>query len=161
MEIVYQAIGIIHSPFKSVDEMPIQPTTEASAAGSVEVFPRYQEGLKDLDGFSHLILLYHLHRINKTKLVVTPFLDSESRGVFSTRAPVRPNSIGLSVVRLVKITDNILDIADLDVLDATPLLDIKPYIPTFDAPTEVRTGWLEDVGRDVKSMKSDDRFSWK
>jgi tRNA-Thr(GGU) m(6)t(6)A37 methyltransferase TsaA len=142
-----------------MESMPTQPTAENSAEGSVEIYTEFNERLRDLDGFSHLILLYHLHGIDTAKLLVTPFLDSVPRGVFSTRAPVRPNPIGLSVVRLVGIADNILQIADLDVLDGTPLLDIKPYIPDFDRPSDVRIGWLEHVDRDVKSMKSDDRFS--
>lgn len=159
MEIEYHSIGVIHTPFTSLDQMPIQPAGEASAAGFVEIFPDYIEGLKDLDGFSHLILLYHLHKVSASKLIVTPFLDSEPRGVFSTRAPVRPNPIGISVVRLTSVSGNNLHFADLDVLDGTPLLDIKPYIPDFDAPGDVRLGWLEDAKGNVKSMKSDDRFS--
>ncbi|MAU01241.1 MAG: tRNA (N6-threonylcarbamoyladenosine(37)-N6)-methyltransferase TrmO [Anaerolineaceae bacterium] len=159
MKIVYQSIGIIHSPFTDLAQMPIQPTGDASAARFAEIFPDFVEGLKDINGFSHVILLYHLHQISTLKLVVTPFLDSEPRGVFSTRAPVRPNPIGISVVRLTRMNDNVLHFADLDVLDGTPLLDIKPYIPDFDAPTDVRVGWLENVNHDVRSMKSDDRFT--
>lgn len=159
MEIVYHAIGMIHSPFTSLDQMPIQPTAVASAAGFAEIFPDYVEGLKDLDGFSHLILLYHFHRISSHRLVVTPFLDSEPRGVFSTRAPIRPNPIGLSVVRLTSMRGNELHFADLDVLDGTPLLDIKPYVPDFDAPADVRVGWIEHVKGDMKSTKSDRRFT--
>lgn len=159
MKIVYQSIGIIHSPFTDLAQMPIQPTGDASAAGFAEIFPGFVEGLKDINGFSHVILLYHLHQASALKLVVTPFLDSEPRGVFATRAPVRPNPIGISVVRLMRMSDNVLHFADLDVLDGTPLLDIKPYIPDFDAPTDVRVGWLENVNHDVRSMKSDDRFT--
>ena len=158
-KIIYHSIGIIHSPFTDLDQMPIQPTGDASAAGFAEIFPDYVGGLKDIDGFSHVILLYHLHKISTLKLVVTPFLDLEPRGVFSTRAPVRPNPIGISVVRLTHMSENVLHFADLDVLDGTPLLDIKPYIPAFDAPADVRVGWLGNVNRDVKSMRSDDRFS--
>lgn len=157
-DIIYQPIGIIHTPFTKVDQMPIQPTGDSSAAGSVEIFPAYSEGLKDVDGFSHLILLYHLHEITDTNLIVVPFLDTEQRGVFSTRAPVRPNPIGISVVKLINIKGNWLNVENLDVLDGTPLLDLKPYIPDFDAPVDVRIGWLENARIEVKSMKSDDRF---
>ena len=159
MTIEFHAIGIIHSPFTHVDQMPIQPTAGSSAAGFVEIFPEYREGLKDVDGFSHLFLLYHLHKVAQVKLTVIPFLDSEPRGVFSTRAPVRPNPIGISIVRLRGVKDNVLEIVDLDILDGTPLLDLKPYIPEFDAPAEVRTGWFENVRGNVKPTKSDDRFS--
>lgn len=158
-DIIYQPIGIIHTPFTKVDQMPIQPTGDSSAAGSVEIFPAYSEGLKDVDGFSHLILLYHLHEITDTNLIVVPFLDTEQRGVFSTRAPVRPNPIGISVVKLINIKGNWLNVENLDVLDGTPLLDLKPYIPDFDAPVDVRKGWLENARNETKSMTSDDRFS--
>jgi tRNA-Thr(GGU) m(6)t(6)A37 methyltransferase TsaA len=159
MKIEYQAIGIIHTPFIHLDQMPIQPTGESSAPGYAEVFPEFAEGLKDVDGFSHLILIYHLHRASNAKMTVTPFLDSVPRGVFSTRAPTRPNPIGLSVVNLLAIQENVLRFSNLDVLDGTPLLDIKPYIPDFDSPQDVRTGWFEHTRGSVRSMRSDDRFS--
>ena len=159
MEITYRPIGVIHSPFTDLKEMPIQPTGEASAPGSANVFPEFVEGLRDLEGFSHLILVYHLHQIRRTDLTVTPFLDSEPHGVFATRAPTRPNPIGLSIVKLLKIEGNILHFANLDILDGTPLLDIKPYVPDFDAPSEARIGWLEAARGRVKSAKSDDRFT--
>jgi tRNA-Thr(GGU) m(6)t(6)A37 methyltransferase TsaA len=159
MKIEYQAIGIIHTPFTHLNQMPIQPTGESSAPGYAEVFPEFAEGLKDVDGFSHLILIYHLHRASNAKLTVTPFLDSVPRGVFSTRAPTRPNPIGLSVVNLLAIQENVLRFSNLDVLDGTPLLDIKPYIPDFDSPQDVRTGWFERARGSVRSMRSDDRFS--
>ena len=159
MEITYRPIGVIHSPFTDLKEMPIQPTGEASAPGSANVFPEFVEGLRDLEGFSHPILVYHLHQIRRTDLTVTPFLDSEPHGVFATRAPTRPNPIGLSIVKLLKIEGNILHFANLDILDGTPLLDIKPYVPDFDAPSEARIGWLEAARGRVKSAKSDDRFT--
>ena len=159
MSIVYNAIGIIHTPFTELEQMPIQPTGEASAGGHIEIYPDFVAGLKDLDGFSHLILLYHLHKAADPELVVIPFLDTEAHGVFATRAPVRPNPLGLSVVRLTGIRGNILHFAALDILDGTPLLDIKPYIPEFDAPGGVRIGWLETVRGGVRSIRSDDRFS--
>ena len=134
MDITYRPIGVIHSPFTDLREMPIQPTGEASAPGSADVFPEFAEGLKHLEGFSHVILIYHLHGAGKANLTVTPFLGSEPHGLFATRAPARPNAIGLSIVRLLKVEGNILHIANLDILDGTPLLDIKPYVPDFDAP---------------------------
>ncbi len=154
----YNPIGRIHSPFKKLSGMPIQPAGAAGVKGSVEVYPAYHDGLKDLDGFSHIILLYHFHRSPGFKLHVVPFMDSEPRGVFSTRAPKRPNPIGLSIVRLLKIEQGVLHIQNVDILDGTPLLDIKPYVPEFDVQGKVRTGWLDKVKKTVSRRKSDDRF---
>jgi tRNA-Thr(GGU) m(6)t(6)A37 methyltransferase TsaA len=151
-------IGIIHTPFKELSGMPIQPAGAAGVSGVVEVFEEYRSGLKDLDGFSHLILLYHLHRSQGFNLHVVPFMDSKPRGLFATRAPKRPNPIGLSVVQLDKIEDGVLHVQNVDILDGTPLLDIKPYVPEFDAQTDVRTGWLETAGKTVSDRESDDRF---
>lgn len=138
--------------------MPIQPTGAAGIKGTVEVFEDFQAGLKDLDGFSHIILLYHFHRSDSFELQVIPFMDSESRGLFATRAPRHPNAIGLSVVQLDKIEDGVLHIQNVDILDGTPLLDIKPYVPEFDAQLKVRTGWFEKTRKNVLTQKSDDRF---
>jgi tRNA-Thr(GGU) m(6)t(6)A37 methyltransferase TsaA len=159
MKIEYKPIGIIHSPFTKLNNMPIQPAGAAGVEGTVEVFPQYDDGLKDLDGFSHLILLYHLHRSKDFKLHVVPFLDSMPRGVFATRAPKRPNPIGVSVIKLQKIQGNILYVENVDILDGTPLLDIKPYIPDFDEQAEVRAGWLEETRKEVSKKKSDKRFT--
>lgn len=156
--VTYHSIGIIHSPFSELTSMPIQPTSNASGAGYITINEPFVEGLRDLDGFSHIILLYHLHKIEDTSLTVTPFLDSIPRGVFATRAPTRPNPIGLSVVRLVRVEGSILHVDDLDVLDGTPLLDIKPYVPHFDHRPDVTVGWLEAVKEDVQAKVSDDRF---
>lgn len=158
MEITYRPIGVIHSPFKSLESMPIQPTSKASAPGTVEIFPPYSDGLKDLDGFSHVILICHLHAVYKHALTVIPFLDTEPRGVFATRAPARPNSIGLSVVQLIRIEGSILHVDYLDILDGTPLLDLKPYVPEFDHRPDVRIGWLEQAKGKVKGKVSDSRF---
>lgn len=158
MDITFQPIGFIHTPFTRRDEMPIQPTGDAASNGTIELNPEYAEGLLDLEGFSHLVLIYHLHKANKVSLVVTPFLDSSPHGVFATRAPARPNPIGLSVVRLIGIEGSTLHISDVDVLDGTPLLDIKPFVPAFDSPDEVQIGWLKDVDQEVRSVRSDDRF---
>ena len=159
MKITYEPIGVIHSPFKDLVSMPIQPTSESSAAGRIEIYTPFMEGLKDLEGFSHIILLFHLHQARGTALMVIPFLDSTPRGVFATRAPNRPNPIGLSVVKLIQIKDAILHVEELDVLDGTPLLDIKPYIPEVDNRPGARIGWFERVKGDIRKKVSDDRFS--
>ena len=138
--------------------MPIQPAGAVGVKGTVEMFEDFHPGLKDLDGFSHIILLYHFHRSHSFNLQVVPFMDSEPRGLFATRAPMRPNPIGLSVVQLNKIEDGVLHIQNVDILDDTPLLDIKPYVPEFDAPVVVRTGWLEKARKTVLGRRSDDRF---
>jgi tRNA-Thr(GGU) m(6)t(6)A37 methyltransferase TsaA len=158
MKITFAPIGIIHSPFTEPEDMPIQPAGASGVKGTVEVFEDFDSGLKDLDGFSHIILLYHFHRSHSFNLHVVPFMDSEPRGLFATRAPKRPNPIGLSVVQLDKIEDGVLHIQNVDILDGTPLLDIKPYVPEFDAQREVRTGWLEKARKTVSNRKSDDRF---
>jgi tRNA-Thr(GGU) m(6)t(6)A37 methyltransferase TsaA len=158
MEISYRPIGIIHSLFTDIEGMPIQPTGASGIKGTVEVFPEFAEGLKHLEGFSHIILLYHFHRVQRAKLVVTPFMDPQPRGVFATRAPKRPNPIGLSIVRLLGIEQNILHIENVDILDGTPLLDIKPYVPEFDQHRADRVGWLEQAKGKVQSKKSDNRF---
>ncbi|MEJ2215881.1 MAG: tRNA (N6-threonylcarbamoyladenosine(37)-N6)-methyltransferase TrmO [Gemmatimonadota bacterium] len=158
MTIEFSSIGIIHSPFTELEGMPIQPAGAAGVKGTVEVFPEFRAGLRDLDGFSHVILLYHLHRSRGFDLRVVPFLDAEPRGLFATRAPRRPNAIGLSVVPLERIEDGLLHVRNMDILDGTPLLDIKPYVPEFDADTEVRTGWLEKTGKAVRNRRSDERF---
>lgn len=158
-EIIFTPIGIIHSPFKEPKGTPIQPSGASGVEGTVEVFPEYAEGLRDLDGFSHIILLYHFHLSKKSKLRVKPFMDDRPRGLFATRAPKRPNPIGISVVKLVKVDENILHIQDVDIVDGTPLLDIKPYVPDFDMREDVKIGWLEtNIGK-LPSAKDDGRFS--
>jgi tRNA-Thr(GGU) m(6)t(6)A37 methyltransferase TsaA len=158
MKIEYQPIGVIHSPYRDIAGMPIQPAGAAGVTGSVELYPEYIDGLQDLGGFSHVVLLYHFHQVTGFSLVVTPFLDDKRHGVFATRAPRRPNPIGLSVVRLVKIEGNLLAIENVDILDGTPLLDIKPYVPQFDQFPVDKIGWLEDVQSQVNRRRSDRRF---
>lgn len=158
MNVTYHPVGVIHSPFTVLSQMPIQPTGAASAPGTVELLPEYIEGLKDLDGFSHIILIYHLHQARRGPLTVTPFMDSVPRGIFATRAPSRPNPIGLSIVRLLKIEGCTLYIEALDILDGTPLLDIKPYVPAFDGHPEAVAGWLEGAQARLRSTQSDGRF---
>ncbi|PUU91926.1 tRNA (N6-threonylcarbamoyladenosine(37)-N6)-methyltransferase TrmO [Halanaerobium sp.] len=161
MKITYESIGEIRSPFKGSEGTPIQPTAAGSAAGKIELLPEYQEGLKDLAGFSHLILLYHCHKAGKPSLTVKPFMEDKEHGIFSIRAPSRPNSIGLSIVQLEKIEDNILYIKDVDILDKTPLLDLKPYVPEFDRRDEVKIGWMEENINKLSSVKDDGRFADK
>lgn len=158
MKISYTPIGVVHSPFTSLKQMPIQPSCDHSTKGTIEVFDQYVKGLQDLDGFSHIILLYHLHKSRSFNLTVTPFLDSKPRGLFATRAPSRPNPIGISVLPLLRVDGNLLFVDKLDVLDGTPVLDIKPYVPEFDQQSEVRLGWLEHVKEKFQSQQSDDRF---
>jgi tRNA-Thr(GGU) m(6)t(6)A37 methyltransferase TsaA len=156
--IEFEPIGIIHTPFVGKEGMPIQPPGAAGIKGTVEVFEKYRPGLKDLDGFSHIILVYTFHKAKGFELQVVPFMDSKHRGLFATRAPKRPNPIGLSVVKLNKINDGVLYVENIDILDGSPLLDIKPYVPEFDEPTQTRTGWLEKARKTVSQKKSDDRF---
>jgi len=154
-----EPIGLIHTPFTDLEGMPIQPAGAAGVTGRVEVFDQYQAGLKDLDGFSHIVLLYIFHRSQGFTLQVVPFMDTELRGLFATRAPKRPNPIGLSIVQLDRVEGGTLHIRNVDMLDGTPLLDIKPYLPEFDAQEKVRTGWLERTGKTVSDRKSDHRFT--
>jgi len=157
-EIRYKPIGIIHSPFKEPKGTPIQPTSAQGVKGTVEIFPEYVEGLKDLEGFSHIILIYHFHLAKRGALKVMPYMDNELRGVFATRAPSRPNPIGISVVHLIKIKGNILHIEDVDIIDGTPLLDIKPYVPEFDIRKVERIGWLEKRVKKLHKARDDGRF---
>ena len=157
-EITYKPIGAVHSPFKEPEGTPIQPAA-SDALGTIEIFPEFVAGLKDLEGFSHIILLYHFHRAGRPELVVRPFMDTESRGIFAIRAPSRPNSIGFSVVRLLRIEGNILHVDGLDILDGTPLLDIKPYVPKFDSVDAERIGWLAENVHKVGSARDDGRFA--
>ena len=157
-EIKYRPIGVIHSPFKEPKGTPIQPTGCQGIHGTVEVFPEYVQGLKDVEGFSHIILIYHFHLSKKTSLRVKPFMDNEVRGVFAMRGPSRPNPIGISVVRLVGVEEEILHIRDIDIVDGTPLLDIKPYVPEFDVRDAEKIGWLEKKVHRISKTKDDGRF---
>ena len=156
--IKYRPIGTIRTPFKKQKGMPIQPSGAQGVRGTVKIKKDYIGGLKDLEGFSHIILIYHFHLSQGYSLNVIPFLDDQPRGVFATRAPRRPNSIGLSVVKLNAVEEDTLKIENVDIIDGTPLLDIKPYVPEFDAQTAVKTGWLAEVKERVKQTTSDNRF---
>jgi tRNA-Thr(GGU) m(6)t(6)A37 methyltransferase TsaA len=157
-EITYRPIGIIRSPYKETEGTPIQTTGAEGVGGTVEVLPEYVEGLKDLDGFSRIILIYHFHLSKGYSLTVKPFLDDAPRGVFATRAPKRPNAIGFSVVRLVKIEGATLHVKDVDIVDSTPLLDIKPYVPEFDVKEAKRIGWLSGKAEKAAQTGADERF---
>jgi tRNA-Thr(GGU) m(6)t(6)A37 methyltransferase TsaA len=143
-EITLRPIGVIHTPFAEPKGVPIQPKFADAAAGTVELDAAYEPGLKDLAGFERVWLLYWFHRAPPARLHVTPFLDRVERGIFAVRAPCRPNPIGLSCVRLVRVDGPVLHVADVDMLDGTPLLDIKPYAPRFDAFEVARSGWLDE-----------------
>jgi len=156
MKIEYQPIGFVRSPHETARGTPIQPSRARGIEGTVEIEETYVEGLADLDGFSHIILICHLHKASAFKLKVVPYLDTVPRGLFATRAPSRPNPIGLSVVRLLEIDGSRLRIEGVDLLDGTPVLDIKPCIPEFDEVTELRCGWLDDVKN--RDMAVDGRF---
>jgi len=156
--VCYHSIGTVRSPFTDIEGMPIQPAGAMGIRGRVEIRPEYSEGLRDLAGFSHIILLYHFHRVGEAQLTITPFLDSQPHGVFATRAPKRPNPIGLSVVRLLGIEGNVLHVENVDILDGTPLLDIKPYAPEFDQHAVERVGWLEGASGQARRKRADGRF---
>ena len=147
--VTHRTIGVIHSEHQKAEETPIQPAYAQGCVGRVEVFPEYVEGLRDIEGFSHVYLLYHLDRTGSAKLVVKPFLQDVERGVFATRAPCRPNPIGLSIVKLVKREGNVLQLDDVDILDGTPLLDIKPYTARFDWVKTTRNGWQDSVDEET------------
>ncbi len=153
-------IGTLHTPHTDPSGMPIQPPGAAGVTGTAELDADLAAGLADLDGFSHVILIYLFDRASGFDLAVVPFLDSEPRGLFATRAPRRPNPVGLSVVRLVRVEGAVLHLEGVDMLDGTPLLDIKPFVPAFDVPAggACRTGWLEEVGDRARERRSDGRF---
>lgn len=157
-EIVFTPIGIVRSPHNNLRDMPIQPVGARGIRGVIELDPAYAAGLKDLEGFSRIILLYHFHRSEGYALEVVPFLDKTPRGVFATRAPRRPNAIGISILRLTAVCGTTLHVEDVDILDGTPVLDIKPYVPAFDAHPGERAGWLAENSGAASTMRSDDRF---
>jgi len=158
-EMNYRPIGVIHSPFDKPKGVPIQPEAAKGVEGTVEVFAEYAEGLLHVDGFSHLMLVYHFHLSKSASLHVTPFLDKHVHGIFATRAPSRPNPIGISVVQLVNVLGNVLRVLDVDIVDGTPLLDIKPYVPAFDIRVVTKSGWLENKVGQLSTAKDDGRFS--
>lgn len=142
-EIKLNPIGVVHSPFKEPSGVPKDSTDGMNYQGTVEIFPQYKDGLKDLDGFSHIIILFYFHKSEYYHLISKPYLDDHPRGVFATRSPHRPNLIGLSVVKLLRIDDNIIYVRGIDMIEGTPVLDIKPYIPEFESNEGIIIGWLE------------------
>jgi len=158
MSIIFNPIGIIHSPFVQKENMPIQTSGGEGIKGHIEIFPEYIDGLRDLDEFSHIFLIYQFHLSEGCDLLCEPFLDDKKHGVFAVRAPRRPNQVGLSIVRLIDIKGGILNIEDMDILDGTPLIDIKPYIPEIDCRKAERIGWLENKAKNFKVAESDERF---
>lgn len=142
-EIKLKPIGIIYTPYKEPKGMPIQGTFKKNVNGQIEIFPKYLQGLKDIEGFSHLILIYYFDRAKGEKLTGKPFLEDIPHGIFAIRSPMRPNHIGVSIVKLEKVENNIITFSEVDILDNTPLLDIKPYISYFDSREDVKNGWLE------------------
>lgn len=157
--IIFRPIGVVHSPFTTLEGMPLQTVAAEGVRGSVEIEPAFGAGLRDLDGFSHVILLTHLHRMSGFALEVTPYLDDQTHGIFATRSPRRPNPLGLSVVRLIAVEGCTLLIEDVDVLDGTPLLDLKPYVPAFDVRATDRIGWFSDRLDRIHTTRSDQRFT--
>ena len=160
MNIELESIGTIHTQFTEIEGMPIQPTGAKGIEGTIEIKEKYAEGLKDLDGFSHIHLIYLLHKVDGYMLEVKPFMDNTTHGVFATRSPKRPHRIGMSVCKVNKVEDNKIYIENVDILDGTPLLDIKPYVPQLyeDTIDELKIGWFENNHKKAKSQKSDDRF---
>ncbi len=143
-EIIMKPIGVISSPRKDVsDNVPIQGALDPESEGVIRIYPEFSEGLRDLDGFSHLIVIYAFHRCHGSRLTVRPYMDTEEHGVFATRSPHRPNHIGLTVTRIIAIENNYIHISGIDVIDGTPVLDIKPYMPSFDSIPDARSGWAE------------------
>ncbi len=157
-EICYTPIGVVRTPFRTQAGTPLQTVAAAGVPGRIELDPAFAEGLADLDGFSHLWLLVHLHQVQGYALKVMPYLDDQMRGVFATRSPRRPNPIGMSIVRLRAIEGWTLHIEEVDLLDGTPLLDIKPYVPLFDRRDTDRIGWFAGCLDRVQTTRADDRF---
>ncbi len=143
MTIEYNPIGIVHTPFKELSDVPKQPSKGTGVEGTIDLFPEFKKGLEDLNGFSHIVLLCHFHMTSEHHLLVIPSGETKQRGLFSTRSPNRPNPIGLSIVRLIQIRDNQLMVSDLDILDGTPVLDIKPYFRETQHVESIKTGWME------------------
>ena len=154
MNIELESIGTIHTEFKEIEGMPIQPTGAKGVKGTIVIKDKYVDGLKDLDGFSHIHLIYLLHKVERYKLEVKPFMDTKTHGVFATRSPKRPNRIGMSVVKVNKVEGNTVFIENVDILDETPLLDIKPYVPQLyeDTIDELKIGWFETNHQKAKSQ---------
>jgi len=164
LQIIYRPIGVIRTDHVVAGATPIQPAYAKGCRGRVEILPAFAEGLRDLEGFSHIYLIYHFHQAGTARLTVKPFLQDVERGVFATRAPCRPNALGLSVVELVNREGNVLHLNGVDILDGTPLLDIKPFVSRFDRIQSVRDGWQDQVNEETARKRgrreSDSRERW-
>ena len=158
MEMTLRPIGYLETPFNDIADMPIQPSVLADTRGKAVLDEKFMPGLKDLDGFSHIILLFLLHKISDYQLEVVPFMDTLPHGIFATRSPKRPNRIGMSIVRVESVAGNIVQFKGVDMLNGSPLLDIKPYYSYFDQQTQVRNGWLEGKTLRPENLRSDKRF---
>lgn len=156
--VTLRPIGVIRSPHNEANKTPIQPIYAEGTKGRAEILPEYADGLRDLEGFSHIWLIYWFHRASSTQLIVKPFLEDAFHGVFATRAPCRPNPIGFSIVRLMKREDNVLHLAEMDILDGTPLLDIKPYVSRFDHRRGARCGWQDNVDEQTARIRGRRKF---
>ncbi|MBK8806751.1 MAG: tRNA (N6-threonylcarbamoyladenosine(37)-N6)-methyltransferase TrmO [Bacteroidales bacterium] len=157
--IIIKPIGIIRTPHKDIKNMPIQPIAASGIFGHIELFSEYVPGLKDLEGFSHITLVYRFHKIQGYDLLTVPFMDYAEHGIFACKAPKRPNAIGLSTVKLIEICGNILHIEQVDMLDGTPLIDIKPFYPRYDNRENVKIGWLEkNKDLPLDALRADERY---
>jgi len=155
--VIYKPIGVIYSPFKNRVGIPRQAVGATEVSAKIEIFGEYIDGLSDLDGFSHVIVIFHMHLIERSSLKASPPWDNKEHGVFSTCSPFRPNPIGISVVRLESIDRNILNISCIDMADGTPVLDIKPYVPDLNPTKDIRLGWLNGRVKGMNKSKSGDR----
>ncbi|MFP4189676.1 MAG: tRNA (N6-threonylcarbamoyladenosine(37)-N6)-methyltransferase TrmO [Candidatus Woesearchaeota archaeon] len=155
----FDYIGKIHSEFKDKEGVPIQGALTKDSKGMVEVFPEYKDGLKDIEGFSHIYLIYEFHRSEGYSLLTKPFLEDVYHGVFATRAPKRPNPIGISIVSIDEVVENEIHVKEMDILDGTPLIDIKPYVAPFDKRDEASDGWVGEAIKRKERHYSDDRFN--
>ena len=156
--VTFSPVGVVHSPHKELAGMPVQPPAAAGFTGEIELLPEYAEGLLDIEGFSHLMVFYHLHKGAGPLLSATPFLDTKPHGVFASRIPRRPNPLGFSVVRLLSREGCVLKIGNVDILDGTPVLDVKPYVAEFDAYPDAASGWFSGKLGGISEKRSDDRF---
>lgn len=145
MKIIIEPIGIINTPFKNKEECPIQGSYSSCSIGTVEIFKEHEEGLKDIETFSHIYIIYYFDKASEIKYIRPTFLDDKKHGIYASRHPCRPNSIGISIVKLLNRNKNILKVSSIDVIDKTPLLDIKPYIPRHDIISDASEGWIKNV----------------
>lgn len=161
-DIIYRPIGVISTPFTDISNMPIQPHGAGDTEGVIELDPEFSAGLADIEGFSHLTLLYHFHLVKGYKLYIVPFMDDKPHGIFATRSPTRPNTIGISTVKLTRVEGDKIYFEGADMVSGSPLIDIKPFFPKYDNRYDVKAGWLDEKeGIDITKIKSDARFDAK